>query len=1097
MVVLLKEEPSRTDQLGSHTRVASGLAELLTDAYPAKTIGILGRWGSGKSTTINLAQHQIVSKETDEEKTIFFIYDAWAHESDPPRRAFLENLARHLQKIAGVDPNDWSNDMDVLTKRSEIHDLTTTPTLTGWGTALAVAIALAPIGMFLSRTDDFWRHIGNLLLFGPAAVLLVSRLFMYIISRTDKSASSAARSTAMLFFNKTTDRVRNTIIKTPEPTSMEFRDMFCKILSHHKVSCRHLVLVIDNLDRIDANDALIMWSSIRSLIDTPEHDSHYADFKIVVPFDLSELGRIFDKADAKNVADTNITRAFIEKTFDAIVVVGPPIDSDWRDYLHQALGKAFGDRLSDIDLIRAVRIYEGTLEDSSNPAFTTPRRLNSFVNSTVTVWLQWKDEISFSAICYFCCRNVWSNSALRDVLSQYPPAFSVMDRSSPDWRIEVAAIHFGVDVQKARQLVLEPEIDKALIDGDQDKFLELSRLPGSIRTIERLLLSKSTNSMEGVDPAQVLNAAAFVNASLSPSGETDEVWAAIKNVAQNIGAWSVPSRFAKAGSEALRNRSIETRPILAKLGDKDAARLEPSDWLEMAESITPLVARPTLTRTYRSPYEGNAYLNMLAVYARRSAPIGLSLRPMLLSREAPDVVVSTLQSQIGESETTDLFYKLRGLTLVDGKWDFDDIASSVEAKIGEMAEGVELLLEALLLIGSTAVPALKRLGDNGTLAHIFAVSTESGDLRGQAAAVLGLSFGRAARLSGETSIGLSAKGWDLLQDLSSTVGNRRESFLSSYEDLIRARTSTNGVVDAYSLRFLMGIGEINPSWRFLADDQLMKRLSSGSIGRRGFPDDLIAKTPWVKATYDDPFFLKFVALSSSFDSYVSLLKDEEGEPFWVVAEAAKRIKFNKASEIRALSLDRITGMEVDTWKTIILDPPPYANELLVLVGKKPSKEVRSRLTGGFEAWANDYLAGGAMTPLNTDAFSKLLALLPAEKKRIWARSISEHLTNSPLPRAVEGLEKLASLIVSNVSEEILDRLARLIIIRSAVEKSDETDQLIARSWPTMMMILRGASHEVQNDVGSRVEWISSLAATVGADPATLHDQLPRAPASLD
>lgn len=52
------------------------------------TIGLSGKWGSGKSTIINLLKNDVEASGL----FTFFYFDAWSHESNPLRRIFLESL---------------------------------------------------------------------------------------------------------------------------------------------------------------------------------------------------------------------------------------------------------------------------------------------------------------------------------------------------------------------------------------------------------------------------------------------------------------------------------------------------------------------------------------------------------------------------------------------------------------------------------------------------------------------------------------------------------------------------------------------------------------------------------------------------------------------------------------------------------------------------------------------------------------------------------------------------------------------------------------------------------------------------------------------
>lgn len=84
--ILLPDSPAQTDAFGSHERLASAIAELISSDTGGKSIALTGSWGSGKSTVITLLKSKL------EAYARVFVFDAWAHEGDPLRRAFLERL---------------------------------------------------------------------------------------------------------------------------------------------------------------------------------------------------------------------------------------------------------------------------------------------------------------------------------------------------------------------------------------------------------------------------------------------------------------------------------------------------------------------------------------------------------------------------------------------------------------------------------------------------------------------------------------------------------------------------------------------------------------------------------------------------------------------------------------------------------------------------------------------------------------------------------------------------------------------------------------------------------------------------------------------
>jgi predicted KAP-like P-loop ATPase len=88
-VVLLDDLPAKVDAFGAHARIAQSIRELIATEPGGKAIALVGSWGGGKSTVINLLR---AGEESKADGLAVFVFDAWVHEGDPLRRTFLEKF---------------------------------------------------------------------------------------------------------------------------------------------------------------------------------------------------------------------------------------------------------------------------------------------------------------------------------------------------------------------------------------------------------------------------------------------------------------------------------------------------------------------------------------------------------------------------------------------------------------------------------------------------------------------------------------------------------------------------------------------------------------------------------------------------------------------------------------------------------------------------------------------------------------------------------------------------------------------------------------------------------------------------------------------
>src|SRR5688572_1882000 len=92
---LIPDEPSSTDEIGPHDKVASQLTDVVVKEALGHSVAILGGWGSGKSTVLNLMVDKLQQASGVDPKV--FVYDAWAHQGDALRRSFLDDLVTTLE----------------------------------------------------------------------------------------------------------------------------------------------------------------------------------------------------------------------------------------------------------------------------------------------------------------------------------------------------------------------------------------------------------------------------------------------------------------------------------------------------------------------------------------------------------------------------------------------------------------------------------------------------------------------------------------------------------------------------------------------------------------------------------------------------------------------------------------------------------------------------------------------------------------------------------------------------------------------------------------------------------------------------------------
>lgn len=338
---ILYEEVSDKDEFeyNTHESVATTLYELIRDTDKGITIGLEGAWGSGKSTVINLLHKKL------DKKTLFFSFDAWAHEGDPLRRIFLESL------INKIDPNSENDELvslkNKVSGRTKTVDVKTKKGVSKFGKLISASALAIPMGSaFLSAVkyenlvypwSNVPKSIDWLLVFGILLTLLP--LFVTLGCWFWK------KDEFKLFESESAENYTQDITEDGERTSIEFERLFSEIMSlvigKSDSEYERCIIVIDNLDRIEAKSSQGIWSTLQTFFQHRSSSNSHLDWKdklwFIVPFDREGLSKIWQQENDNS--DIDVARSFFDKCFQVIAEVPTPVMSGWIKFFDLSLEK--------------------------------------------------------------------------------------------------------------------------------------------------------------------------------------------------------------------------------------------------------------------------------------------------------------------------------------------------------------------------------------------------------------------------------------------------------------------------------------------------------------------------------------------------------------------------------------------------------------------------------------------------------------------------------------------------------------------------------------------------------------------------------------
>ena len=245
---LIDDTPAETDAFGSHERVARAIAEVVQDEEGGRSIGLEGGWGAGKSTIVTLIS-KILGQTKDTDCRIA-VFDIWAHQGDPLRRTFLENLITRIQVFGWVDQEKWRMRLDELARRRREETTKVVPRLTSDGLWFALTLLCIPLGAALvsagatllasqnaSGSWAFWLLIPGMAgVLAPVIYYLVALALTWLGHRRKKTKSGGSKEDGnlsefpALVIGQASTESLTLVTQTPDPTSVEFEAVFSELL---------------------------------------------------------------------------------------------------------------------------------------------------------------------------------------------------------------------------------------------------------------------------------------------------------------------------------------------------------------------------------------------------------------------------------------------------------------------------------------------------------------------------------------------------------------------------------------------------------------------------------------------------------------------------------------------------------------------------------------------------------------------------------------------------------------------------------------------------------------------------------------------------
>ena len=365
----LRDQPLRADdefetiEFG-HKEISKTLVSIVEKCETPFTVGLFGKWGSGKSTIANLLAEDLKLKGIP---TV--IFDAWKHEGVALRRTFLKDMVNQLKKYESFFDNDFTLDDRLehsVSKQSEGEFKINFKKIIEAG---KLWIIFGTISVLILAIISYISGIFNQFLYGFSILSAISFGGVFVTWLLKNATQFLTTETTTYGTDKFED-------------PCDFQDEFSRVIREGILSegleKKRILIVFDNIDRVTPDKAVEVLKTIKTFLEPTDIEIENREVVFLIPCDSVAISRHIQSIYFKSNSNrTDEPDEFLRKFFNSMLWIPEFISSEMEAYTRKILQYTQVAELNN-DKIAWLIIKEFR---------QNPRQIKQFVNTLLSNYL--------------------------------------------------------------------------------------------------------------------------------------------------------------------------------------------------------------------------------------------------------------------------------------------------------------------------------------------------------------------------------------------------------------------------------------------------------------------------------------------------------------------------------------------------------------------------------------------------------------------------------------------------------------------------------------------------------------------------------------